>query len=311
MKKEYQKLRKLMLLYIIWLVLFFGGKALLSLFSIEYRLWLSVIGNIISAVTPCILLGQGIDLYNQKEDRKLPLTLYGILACMILCIAGAYGLCVMHEEYITEDGTLEVAYGLMLSESYLYPYERISVWGRKPAYGLEEMKQLEEKYGFKFEIDKTSSHLELHQIRYVTDTYPNLSVKAYFDEELIDDFCERYIGSIFARLYKELGIESDRGYQTFENGIYQVCLVSDGSDRKQLAKDAAMLISYTMLEIENDTNAPCTSGILYLVVRTDGQAWNIPLSFGDSCILKENNWERDYFASTEHVCEELSVWIND
>ena len=47
----------------------------------------------------------------------------------------------MNIERVTEDGRLEVIYGN--HESYSFPYEKISFWGRKPAYGLLEKSMLD------------------------------------------------------------------------------------------------------------------------------------------------------------------------
>ena len=316
MEKEYQKLQKSIFKYVIWLILFWGLRALLSLFQIEYRLWLSSLGCIISTITPFILFRRLLIIGNQgkEESRKIlqaiSLKAYNIFAYVVLFFAAIYGLFTMNEKNITEDGKLEVAYGVFLSENYWYPFEKISFWGRRPAYGLEEIQMLEEKYDCKFRIDRASLNLDMHWIKYIPDTYPDLRVTVYGANELIDDFSETYIGSIFSQVHRELGMESDLGSQSFGGPIYHTCLVSDWSNPTVLVNDAALLISRALEEMDGDVNAPCTSGILYVVVRYHDQIYNIPLPFGDSSILQEKGKARDYYVSPEHVYEEIVFLIN-
>lgn len=316
MEKEYQKLRASIFRYVIWLILFWGLRALLSLFQIEYRLWLSALGYIISTITPFILFRRLLIIGNQgkEESRKLlqaiSLKAYNIFAYVILFFAAVYGLFTMNEENITEDGKLEVAYGVFLSENYWYPFEKISFWGRTPAYGQEAIQMLEEKYDCKFRIDRASLNLDMHWIKYVPDTYPDLRVTVYGTNELIDDFSETYIGSIFSQVHKELGMESNLGYQSFGGPIYHTCLVSDWNNPTVLVKNAALLISRALEKMDGDVNAPCTSGVLYVVVKYHDQFYNIPLPFGDSSILQENRRTRDYYISPEHVYEEITLLIN-
>lgn len=245
MEKDYLKLRKSIFGYVIWMILFWGIRMLLSFFRIEYRLWLSALGYVISVITPFILFGQRIIIENkkQKEQGKKPhsifLITYVIFSCVILFFAGIYSLFTMNEECITEEGRLEVMYGN--HESYFFPYEKIAFWGRKPAYGLLEKSMLEEKYGCKFTID--SSSLDIGWIRYLPETAPDTYVMAYVKEGiLVDDFSESYIGSIFSRVHKEFDMKSELGYRSFIGDVYHTCLESDWSNPSVLAKDASILI---------------------------------------------------------------------
>lgn len=317
MQKEYQKLRKSIFRYVIWMILFWGIRMLLSFFQIEYRLWLSALGSVISVVVPFILFGQRLAIENDRAKKEVgkpslfSLRFYTFLACIILFIAGIYGLFTMNEERITENGQLEVAYSSFLSESHWYPFEKILFWGRRPIYGLEEIAMLEEKYGCKFKIDRDHLDLEIHWIRFIPDPYPQLTVNAYIIDGLLwDDFKEEYIGSIFSRVYKELNIKSEKGYQSFTGGAYQTCLVSDWSNPSLLAKDAATLITYAIAEMDCDVNAPCNSGVLYVVVRYHDEIHHIPLPFGDSSVLMKENKTRDYYSDPEHVYEELTFRVN-
>lgn len=212
----------------------------------------------------------------------------------------------MNIERVTEDGRLEVIYGN--HESYSFPYEKISFWGRKPAYGLLEKSMLEEKYSCKFTID--SSSLDIGWIRYLPETDPNRYVMAYVKQGiLVDDFSESYIGSIFARVHKEFDMKSELGYRSFNDDVYHICLESDWSNPTVLAKDASILILNALEKMDSDKNAPCKSSVLYIVVRYKSETYNIPLPFGDSDILKEKEMERDYYTSPEHIYEELIRWV--
>lgn len=304
MEKEYQKLQKSIIRYIIWMILFWGIKMLLSFFQIEYRLWLSALGYVISGVAPFRLLGQRLIIENTNSKF---MKAYSIIACVILLFAGICGLFAMKEEGITEDGKLEVNYGN--HENYYYPYQKISFWGRKPAYGLLEKSMLEEKYGCQFTID--SSALDIGWIRYLPETDPDTNVMAYVkDEILIDDFSEHYVGSIFSRIHKEYDMKSERGYRSISGGVYHTCLESDWSEPSVLASNASILILNALEEMDHDINAPCNSGVLYIVARYREQVHYIPLPFGSSTILKEEGKSRDYYASPEHVREELNLWID-
>lgn len=313
MEKEYKKIRKYIFRYIIWLLLFWGIRKLLSFFQIEYRLWLYAIGCVISAVTPFILLGQCINIDNKRLKKQgskphyIFMTLYILISCAILFVAGIFSLFFIRQEHITEDGTLQVKYGYLL-DSYYYPYERISFWGRKPAYGLLEKSMLEEKYGCQFTID--NSALNIGWIHYVPQTLPNKLVRAYVtDGILTDDLSESYIGTILYRVSAEYNIRNKMDF--FSTGfVYNTCLVSDWSNPSELANDASILILKTLEEMDQDINAPCNSGVLYIRMIYQEQARYIPLPFGNSPILEEEGKARDYYTSEEHVYEELNHWMN-
>ena len=308
----YKKIRKIILIYFIWLIIFFGVRQLLSVFYIEYRFWLSILGYVVSAITPFILLGWLIKLNAIKNSRIHPIVIisvYSVISCGILLIFALHGFIVMHEERTGKDGTLEVAYGSFLSESHWYSYDKVSFWGRKLTHGSNIIKLLEQKYDCKFKID--TSAFDLGWVRYVPDIYPDLLISAYDKDGLIDNFSEQYLNHIFAQLYNELAIDSERGYRSFENSFYHSCLVTDLENMSILAKDAAALINYMLIELENDINAPCSYGILYVIVKNqDNSQIVVKLPFGDSGELEAEGKDSSFFSKEENVYEELSVRIS-
>lgn len=315
-KKKYFKIAFVAIAYVIWLIIFFGIRELLLLKNIEYRLWLSSLGYFISVVTPFVLLGMTIKvlfdflLYKYSSEQTLGrvikaakvivFAIYAIISCGLLFLIALFGIFTMHEERIDEYGTLEVMYGGFPTESYWYSYEKVSFWGRKPAYGLNNIKMLEEKYGCKFTLD--TSGLDIGYVRYVPDTYPDLLVAVYGGQELRDNFAEQYINSVCVQVYNELDLVSERGNKQFEGSTYHFCLLADWENGKRLAEDSAKLISHVLTAISQDVNAPCESGFLYVVANhQDNSQHSVAIPFG--------NPAEYYDTSAEYIYEELEYQI--
>lgn len=301
---------------------FFNLRSLLAVWGIEYRLWLSLLGYILLVAVPMVLIGMWIHfgfstMICRREEQELQvhgcrvaqttvLVIFSVLCVGILLFAGFVGIFTMHEERITEDGTLQVMYGGFPGESYWYDYEKVSFWGRKPNSGLAERDMLEEKYHCRFEIYRGA--MDIGWIYFIPENDPELSVTVYDVAQKDDDYVEGYLAELFSKGKQELKLASESNMGTFEGPQYEFFLIQKDQpeNRKTLAHDGAALISYALDQMSHDDKAPCKEGVLHLVLTSDdGNRQSISLPFGESEELQASGLHAASYTVEENVDQRL------
>ena len=302
------KINILIRIYITWLIFFYGIQFLLSKFHMEYRLWLSILGLSISVIAFFILVGIILGTVIKNIGLKvLALSSYSLASVAILFLMGVYSLLTIHQEHQMEDGSLKVSYG-----ECEYAYEKVSFWGRRQIWGIEEKRMLEEKYGCRFTID--SSALVIGRIWYVSGIYPDIKVTANLSNGMLqDDYKEQYINKIFGEIYDELDLTSRLSAQTFAgSNFYHACLKTGIDDIDNLANESAALIKHTLSWLKSDMAAPCSDGILYVVIYfPDNYYVSITLPFGTADELLLEGKSEDYYTYQENVTDKINQAIAD
>ena len=315
--------------YIFFAIAFFVIRESLKLLGIEYRFWLSAVGHVVVLITPMVLLilwikmafsimiaqrqEAGLSVQGCKNAQITILVVFAIVCVIILLFAGLFGIVTMQEERVTDDGTLQVMYGGFPTESYWYDYERISFWGRKQAVGLKEQEMLEHKYRCEFTID--DGGFDIGEIFYIPANDPDLLVSVYGGyngKAQVDDYAQRYLSAVFHEGKKKYYIESECGDTYFNEPYSEFYLWIDDSEenRKTLADNAATLITYTLKELEQDTDAPCDGGVLYVSILQEieqygTERYNAKIPFGNTGKAEFAGKEKDYYTSAEHVYQAM------
>lgn len=301
---------------------FFNLRSLLTKWEIEYRFWLSALGYILLIMIPMVLIVLWIcfgfsTVIRRRTEQELSvrgcriaqaavLVAFSVLCAGILFFAGIFGLFTMHEERITEDGTLQVMYGGFPGESYGYEYDKVSFWGRKPSSGLAARDMLEEKYHCSFEIYRGA--MDIGWLYFIPENDPELSVTVYDVAQKDDDYVECYLADLFSKGRQELKLTSESNMATFETSHNEFFLYQTDrpENRKILAHDGAVLISYALDQMSHDDNAPCHEGVLHLVLTSDdGNRQSIRLLFGESEELQASGFHPAAYTIEGNVYQRL------
>lgn len=320
--------------YCVMVIAFFTIQAVLQAASIEYRLWLSTLGYIVILTAPMIIIFLWIKLafftmIQQLQEKELSTknyrtaqvfvyVLYVIICVVVLFFAGLFGVFTMHEERITDEGTLQVMYGGFPNESYWYDYDKISFWGRRQAAGLKELNMLEHKYGCEFTVDDRG--FDIGKIFYIPKSNPDLSVSfygGYNGEVLVDDYAQQYLSALFHEGMNQYQLESESGSIYFDEPYmeFYLCMEDSQENRKRLADDAATLITYVLERLEQDADAPCDGGVLHIAVlqnvngQYDMEKNSIKLPFGNTKKTEFAGREGDYYTSAERVYQAMQEQI--
>ena len=129
---EIRKKKKLpnIIKYLIFIVMYLLSRYFLSLFFIEYRLWINILVGVVIVLVPLFLIGKKVEEGNEKNIK-----VYLVISFILLLIILFVGLTCIQTEEQDENGTFRVCYGRnFLYEGSWFEYEKISFWGRRPLY---------------------------------------------------------------------------------------------------------------------------------------------------------------------------------
>ncbi|NTV78488.1 MAG: ABC transporter permease [Clostridiales bacterium] len=311
--------------YLLLLLLFFTMKNVLAFMNIEYRLWLLILGYLGSILGIIALAGwflwilfqKGIQKSQEKGNSVRALTItqhvilavYGLLSLLILVMVGIFSLFHVHQEKSTPDGQLMVDFGNYLSDSYWYDYEKVSFWGRKPAYGVEELEMLKAKYQRDFTMDTTG--MEVGKLRYIPVDYPDISVTVYDVKEKKDNFLQGYLDSILFQAYSMSALTQtvQVTYEASEMGNFTLLLDEDETDFLSYSKDVARLVEAAIRLMEEDSKLPVLEGSLY--IKAEAGAFSeelLEIPFGVTLTLK-NGQEGIYYTDYEMVYDKIMEYM--
>ena len=294
--------------------------------QIEFRLWLFICGYLGTIIGAMLLFGvliwlvfqKGIQKSKEKGNSVRGLTIsqyiiviiFGFFCLVALFLIGFFSLFYVREERVSADGQLMVAYGNFLSESYWYDYDRVSFWGRKPAYGVEEIQMLEEKYQREFTLNDIG--MDIGRLTYIPEDYPDINVLVYDISEQKDDFLERYIDQILYQAYGNAALTqtSQIRYENSEMGNFSLLLKEDQTDILSFSKDVAKLITGAIQLMQKDSNLPTFEGSLYIKIESIDQSDELlEIPFGITLSL-ENGQSGIYYADYENVYEKITEYMS-
>ncbi len=298
-------LKKITLIVTIIVLIYWAGYFILRLTPASYRLWVNIIGGMLTwVVTPMLYIflvgGKIFSLIKGKKALKIFTSSIVLLICLYWCYFLFWiAIFTIQEETRLTRHYLVVRKGGFLSEaSYIY-YHPVAFFFKVPAKADErlQIEYLEEKYDATFSF--------VGERRYLNEEYPMVEcIVNRSGMELEDNYVEAMWLYYFEKGYEELGIT--REYAVYKNyndvpGWIYVELRNE-KDMEALAQDITSLMQYVTKETDFFDDYTVS---LYFRHELEDKKMTGYLPLGR--IKSSHGVKKDYYLYSEQVLEKIQL----